>query len=721
MFDAKKVLIPYPKRISDSRGEVLIGHIAKPDFSWRVIGEGEVLEEAEKLFWEKMSRVAAITKKSANPTYEIVLKIDPSNEKLDGKRESYSIEITEERAVIAAFDEAGAYYGITTFTALLHTLDNALYLPELTIVDWPEFEDRGQYLECRFGSDFMTLEDWKKAIDYFASLKQNQLTIGVYGCWQMQYDHQRSEYLYIPFKKYPQLKTPRSIKYYSVKNQEWVIRENVLPEMFEKDFFGELVAYGKRKNIKVKPQFNSLGHNSLLPRDIPEMSAKHPDGSDKKFGFCTERDVTYQVMFDLYDEIIDRYLAPYGVDAIEIGLDEVYPSIGVYPDDIFKKVTPFCECERCRKKKESELIIDYIVRLCKYLIKKGMKSIYIYHDMLFHNFDIINEELKQRFIDEGIYEHVVIDWWSYNWWGLKKMDKVFKGRFDDVNSIFRSIMKPMTGYFHYSIPTDNNDNILMLAKKARELDFEGIETYGAYEECFDKNFCYSADLSWNMDTADNPDDFARRYAALAFPGKENEAAEALERMSKITTVNTSKNWCLFALEYYYSYSNLPAKEPYPGNFPEDAFARVLQDEDTFMAYLQETRENAKKAAAFFAGGNSHLSDVWLLTAKHYEILTDFYLTMVKSYHEYQKEMISGRELLAEIERLLSAQENLMELAESVRIEGNSFVYLRNMSIFRQFLVDLRKYINEEIGTGRTPAFDLNNFNHIKSDVYNFIR
>ena len=41
MFDAKKVLIPYPKNISESKGEILIGHISKPDFSLNVIGNGE--------------------------------------------------------------------------------------------------------------------------------------------------------------------------------------------------------------------------------------------------------------------------------------------------------------------------------------------------------------------------------------------------------------------------------------------------------------------------------------------------------------------------------------------------------------------------------------------------------------------------------------------------------------------------------------------------------
>ena len=63
----------------------------------------------------------------------------------------------------------------------------------------------------------MTLEDWKKAIDYLSETKINKMIVGLYGCWPRQYDGEFAEYLYIPFKKHPELSTPRNIKYYSAK------------------------------------------------------------------------------------------------------------------------------------------------------------------------------------------------------------------------------------------------------------------------------------------------------------------------------------------------------------------------------------------------------------------------------------------------------------------------------------------------------------------------
>ena len=86
--------------------------------------------------------------------------------------------------------------------------------------------------------------------------------------------------------------------------------------------------------------------------------------------------------------------------------------------------------------------------------------------MLYHEFDIINERLKERFISEGIYDEVVIDWWSY-----EDPVHLFNDRADGVNNIFHSVIKPDTGYYHWAIPTENNENIracALLAKKLSE-------------------------------------------------------------------------------------------------------------------------------------------------------------------------------------------------------------------------------------------------------------
>ena len=49
-------------------------------------------------------------------------------------------------------------------------------------------------MECRYGSDFMTYEDWKNGIDYLSEMKINKIVCGLYGCWGRQYDGDFAEY-----------------------------------------------------------------------------------------------------------------------------------------------------------------------------------------------------------------------------------------------------------------------------------------------------------------------------------------------------------------------------------------------------------------------------------------------------------------------------------------------------------------------------------------------
>lgn len=700
MFDAKKVLIPYPQEISDTKGDVKIASLLKADFLVEKCSGGVVFDEAIELLYSHLKKNYAIKEDNASSSFKISITKNADNPSVRGRAEAYTLNIDEKAACLCATDDAGVYYGILTLCALMHTEGNDIYLPMVDIVDYPRFKDRGQFLECRYGSDFMTKEDYKNAIDYFASLKQNNLTIGIYGCWSQQYDLAKSEYLYFPVKKYPFLKTPRNIKYYSVKNQEWVIKENVYPVMFEEDFFGELVEYGKRKNVNVKPLINSLGHNSLIPRMIPETSAKNEDGTPIKdsYSFCTENEKTYEVMFNIYDEIIDRYIKPYGNDSIQIGLDEVHH---------------VCKCEKCRGVEHTELMVRYIIRLCKHLKSRGIKNVFIYHDMLFEKKNIINEELKQRFIEEDIYDVVVIDWWNY-----RCNEFEFVGKKDEVNNIFRSIIKPMTGYFHWTLPPEINENIRRFAIMADKLNFEGIEPYGAYEECFDKNFSYSADLSWNPSTAQSTESFEERYARTLFPDKIPQTVKALDNMREVMfMIGDFEGNLIGNLDYYRVYSYTKSWKEYP----EAAFKDVLSNKEENMAYLKDVYTKASDALDLFSSGNTHITHVWKLLSLHYSTYADIFYELSNLYLEAQSGNKIGLKLQKEAERLLSRMDELMTLAEEVRIEATSYVYLRNMSIMRQFLCDLLYYVEKENSLGNEPVFDINDFSMFKSEIFTFLR
>ena len=481
MFNLEKALMPTPVFVENLNNNIKIGNTSNGSFSFSAMGDGDVFDEAVNYMYKTFSKKAIYPQ---NGEYNIVLLIDRECAHLKGieSDEAYYIEVSDTETRLCGKSGAGAYYAAVTFGQILFEESGEVFLPKCRIVDYPRFEKRGHFMENRYGSDFMTYDEWKKGLDYLSEMKINMVVCGVYGCWVRQYDGDFAEYLYIPFEKYPELKTPRNIKYYSAKQRSLIYKKDVLPKMFEDDYFGKMVEYGKKKNIQVIPLFNSLGHNTLIPRVFPEISAIDSDGNYSGLGFCTNNEKTYEILFDIYDEIIDRYLTPHGIDSFEIGLDEIIPVLGVNPEDLQHSTSPICQCPKCRSKELGEIISDYIIMITKHLKKKGINNVYIYHDMLF-NHGLLTEQTVEKFRLEGIYDNIVIDWWSYCSYG-----KNFKEREAEVNNLFRSVGKPITGYFHWNMPSQMNDNIYAITEISEKHNFEGLIGYSTFEYCYDFNY-----------------------------------------------------------------------------------------------------------------------------------------------------------------------------------------------------------------------------------------
>ena len=694
-MDSLSYLLPTPQSVE--RGD---GYVAVESF--KVVSlhlDDRVYRSAVDLL-EK-----AVAFSGDNNGYPVEFKL---SQVCGGKDDSYTLDVSHEKAVICANDMGGLYYGAVTLVKIFAEGR----LPACHIEDWPDFKDRGLLLENRYGSDFMTMDDYRHAIDYLSKMKYNQLTIGIYGCWCVQYDMRLSEFLYIPIKSHPELQTPRDIRYWSACKNEYVERENVLPTMFTEDYFDELIKYAKSKNITIKPLFNSLGHNTLIPRLHPELSAKDENGKPTKHGYCVSDDAVYDFMFSIYDEIIDRYMTPNGLDAIEIGLDEVYAWFGEDLDDIYGKFEPYCRCEKCRSMDRKELMIKYIIRVCKYLKSKGMKSIYIYHDMLFEQFDIVNEELVDLFKKEGIYDEVVLDWWYYT-----KEEDVFQKR--EINNLFRSITKPFTGYYHWVIPMEYNNNIYALAKLAKKHGFEGIESYSSFEYCFDRPFMYQAELSWNSSQIPEYRSFLDKYAAARFPHNQDKAREVLDIMEDLTTNDTKVNR-MNGLEYYW-YTYVAEGEPYPRNFHGSVYSKIASDKESYLEYFDSVIKKAGQAMEFFDSFGGKWHEIWYAIAKHYYTYALGYATVTRMHDDYCAGRIDPARVASELDRLVVVQEDLMKTIEHTRIEANSYVYLRNHSITRQFYIDLRDYFKSAAEKGTRPEFAIDDFSYCLSEQYAKLR
>ena len=442
MFDFKNAILPQVQYIEGSGKDIQIGVLSKGNFKLELNGCGNVFESAVERIKKALSE--HMLDSDTDSEYSIMLKVDSNDIRFGdkGQSEAYVIDITDNECLIIGYDDAGAFYGAVSFSQLLHTKGDGIFIPECKIVDYPEFAIRGHFVESRYGSDFMTLEDWKKAVDYFADQKLNALEIALYGCWVRQYDGEFAEYQYIPFKKYPELKSPRYIKYYSAREGKWKYKKDVLPVIYEQDYLGELIAYAKKKNITVFPLFNSLGHNTLIPRLYPETSTKDEDNTPNGASFCTRNEKTLEIILGIYDEILDKYIIPNGIDRFAVGLDEVGDVPGIDKNNLDKMASAKCMCEKCRDTDQVTLLLDYTIKLVRHLKNRGMKKVYVYYDMFCLSHDLLNDELAEIFIKEGIDDVICFDWWDY-----RDKDTVFKTTNLKYDHLFNKISKPMVGYY----------------------------------------------------------------------------------------------------------------------------------------------------------------------------------------------------------------------------------------------------------------------------------
>ena len=451
---------------------------------------------------------------------------------MNNSEQGYAIIVDNQEIIVEGYGVPGFSYAISTLIQCLILEENALILPRMKIIDWPDMKTRGHFMESRYGSNLMTLADWKHLVDNMASMKMNQLVVSVYGCWCVQYDGRVSEYLYVPIQKYPELKTGVVSRYFSPAKNTWIDFE-MLPPMFELDFFGDLIAYGRICGVQVFPLFNSFGHNTLIPATYPQVSAKDEYGQPSLSGFCTANEQTYELLFSIYDEIIDRYLIPNNIDCFHIGLDEVWDGLAQNSEDIYKIRSPWCKCPVCRTKSRKEIFIDHAIKLMQHLKQRGMKNIYMYHDMLIGHGDSIEtescEDMMRALADHDLLETVVIDWWTYS---AHKENLMFQTTHPELG--LRRTVKPWNGYYHWTVLTNTLPNIQLLAEMANREGAEGMQSYSAWDESFDRNHVGQADYSWNFNGSGNIGHITEHYALAHFAAQYDKAKQALQLLDWIT-------------------------------------------------------------------------------------------------------------------------------------------------------------------------------------------
>ncbi len=497
--------------------------------------------------------------------------------------EAYTLELRPDGGALLAATPAGAFLGCQTLRHLIQGGE----LPAARIVDWPDLRYRGLYVESKWGPDLMTLTDWQEMIDALAALKFNSVGIGVYGCWVVQYGGKRTEFLMLPFPDHPDLVTPKTLRYYSPRAGDWQTLD-YLPTMVTDDLFGEIVAYAKARNITVRPHFNSPGHNTLIPRVYPEVASRDEAGEPIGYGFCLSNPKTYQLLFDLYDSVIERYLRPHGIEWFHIGLDEVEAYQGIDENDPSRLVDPWCRCPMCRDKPHGRQLQEYAVRVCAHLKEQGITQITMWHDAL-DGLGVLDEEFARMIEEAGLRDNVVVQWWRYH-------EPVLVPR---TELGLRAWSTPMAGYWSNLFTHSYTANIYPMLLHGGRAGIEGADAYCIYDPAYDRNYACLAEYSWNQPGAEDLYAFKSRYAQAKLGDRLglHLAAEAFDAYDQAFDSMPWTNSVVFSLLYYWhTYPAARAR----GLFPGDVFADLLSNHVRLRNGLAGAAAHARKARDLFA-------------------------------------------------------------------------------------------------------------------------
>jgi len=703
-------IVPIPKQVEKLEGEGLkLTRNSKFSVTAPTAEFGPVKTAGERVRELLAKRCGKDCLCTCDEAVKVTLSIADAPFEMSCSDEGYCLSVADKEIAITGYGERGLLYGVITLEQLCKGDVSGCEVPAIKVVDWPDCPMRGISEECRVGSDMMRRDEWLAMLDDLAARKMNVLGIKLHGCWLTQYDGRLPQYVYLPIKGRPELKTPKIVKYWSVEENRWVECEK-LPPIFEENFLEDIFRHARDLGIQVMPGWNSFGHNNLLPALYPETAPVDENGVRQTQGFCTSSQATYDLLFSIFDQIIDDYMIPYGMENFSLVLDEVHAMHGMNANDPQSVEDPWCKCPECRKLDKGDIFIRHAIKLMTYLKSKGIKTIEMACDMLQPNRQrgLGLENMSQRLMDAaekaGVKDNLLLDWWSYHEHPDKNLIKTMHPELG-----LRGIVAPWNGYHHWAVSLQALNNVRILGEVNKENGGEGIVAYAMWDRCADRNHDAIVEYSWNIDAAGSANEVTRRYALRHFGPRAHEAFRAFRMMDWCTEERyTSKfsipeadhisNWDL--LSYHLTaYTSMSVKKdkPFPAVYFDDKLKFLLtmrNDMERSLYSLSAMGKDAKEIFFSLAMDSRCDRDAALRLAyecENYQVMAEDWLAI---FEMYDLALAGAQKDIAPIARTRQqARLDLMARCEKVKerciAEAGA---LRLHSIFMQFFADVAQYV-----------------------------
>ncbi len=207
-------------------------------------------------------------------------------EKINNNPEGYIIDVSEDKIVISAVNEAGVYYAFQTLSQLCENDRNSsgdCRLSQLKITDYPRFPYRGVMLDT--ARHFFSVEEIKRFIDLIAANKLNTLHI--------HFSDDEAFRLEIPSlpeigkrantRKFGAsigpMMFPQGNLYDSYKNENFTRPNDTYSGTYSPQDIAELIKYANERQVTIIPEIDLPAHARALIKAMPEVFVDPNDQS----------------------------------------------------------------------------------------------------------------------------------------------------------------------------------------------------------------------------------------------------------------------------------------------------------------------------------------------------------------------------------------------------------------------------------------------------------
>lgn len=292
-------LMPMPRRVEFGPGSLNVGE----RLSIELVGHTEPrLDRAVDRFVAHLSAHigGAIRRTKPDQGNDAVLRIECASGgqavQTHEEDESYTLNISSQRAVLRAATTVGVLRGLATLEQLLQRDGNKIALPDVRIEDRPRFPWRGLLIDvCRHWQPMPVI---KRNLDAMAAVKLNVLHLHL----------TEDQGFRVESKRFPRLHESGSDGKY-----------------FAQDELREIVSYARDRGIRVVPEFDMPGHTTSWLVGHPELAAgPGPFQIERRWGvFDPCFDPTKESLYEFLDEFFAEMTPLFPDPFVHIGGDEV--------------------------------------------------------------------------------------------------------------------------------------------------------------------------------------------------------------------------------------------------------------------------------------------------------------------------------------------------------------------------------------------------------------